>query len=208
MANFLITGGSRGYGGALVYYLRSKGHVVYTAQRTVAPAAGDEGREVSTEFMLECDFSNPDECVKVVEFFVLNEILLSGVVHAVGMREERSLTRLNVFDVERHISTNVLSPFFFSTYLQNTKCFESGASIVWLCDSHKRRPEHLGYMISKRVQNNIVPMLHSIYLKDRRLLMVYCPRSDIPGSDDIVCRRLELILTGEEAPKNSVVDLR
>jgi len=203
--NFLVTGGSRGYGAVVSNTLRACGATVYTAQRTISPSDWEEDRQKFKEGFWKCDFEHAEAVIPLVQKFVKSKEKISGVVHMVALRETKNPKLLNTFDLVKHLQANVLNPLMLTVYLYQYGAMCSRSPVIWLLDRCKYPDELLAYTISKSSLPQIVgPILEK--LTDLRNVYIIAPPSSQPGSDDIVSNAVVNVFSRENTAQ--VIDLR
>jgi short-subunit dehydrogenase len=195
----MVTGASRGYGSLIANALRSnKRYTVYTVQRAEHPGHWD-GKEMDwIADWIQCDFSDPSAVLPVVERLNTKNVVIEGLVHAVGMREPKNVNLVSSFDIQEHIMVNVLNPLMLTLYMFQFNRLEPKAKVIWLLDRTPPKKEVICYHLSKYALPSLVKPLTEM-LADVKLTFITLPPHDDMGEDDMKSEQIARYLASAEA---------
>ena len=174
--SLLLVGASRGIGCTTSNYLRSSGHVIYTAQRHPPIASLETDLDSDKEgFFKHCDFNQPSHAIDLVQTFTEKDVKLDGVLFCVSQAEAKPKYLWNAFDYREHFLVNVIGPVQLLVYLEHYEILKFGAPAVFTVNTGRIGGEFLPFGASQSALRPYVDFVHKAYPLNSDLLFIDRP---------------------------------
>ena len=133
--NFLVTGGSRGIGKAIVLRLaRSGANVAFTyrSNQTAAQAVVEEASQLGSGQLLtyQADITDPERAEKLIEEIEANMGPLDGLVNNAGITNDTPFYKMDNHQWESVINTNLNGSFYMTKALIRNLLRKDGGKVV------------------------------------------------------------------------------
>ena len=207
--HLLLVGASRGVGCTTSNYLRSSGHVIYTAQRHPPISSLETDLDSEKEgFFKHCDFNQPAHAIDLVKDFTEEDIKLDGVLFCVSKAEVKPKYIWNAFDYREHLLVNVIGPVQLLTYLEHYEILKFGSPAVFTVNTGRVGSEYLPYGASQHALRPYVDFIHKTYPLTSDLLFVDRPEDGSDAQLDAFTEAILKVFTQGYSGMGKVINYR